>query len=241
MRSGGVMNGWTLESAGRLLDTADDTLRPGGLELTDYALSLCSIPDGSRILDAGCGTAATVRHLEKNGTWEAVGVDQSVTLLAEGRSHSRKVSLVRAVLESLPFGDESFEGVICECVLSQTCVTEVLSEFRRVLRPGGFLIISDLYRKTACTSVPADVSTDDTLAPKELTIAMLGDARFTVMHWEDRTSDLKRLAVRLIMSPGSSQENLFGWSRHGRCRSENVMCTGWRDVGYHLLVARRSA
>lgn len=247
--TGAAWDRWTLSEAGGLLEAADGTLRPGGLELTGYALGYCDFPDGSRILDAGCGTAATARHLVKAGKLSVVGVDRSPTLLAEARRLCPQVPLVLAELEQLPFADGSFDGVVCECVLSQTDAAVVLSGFRRILRPGGFLIQSDLYRKTErgpagsstmdCPGGPSESSTAEMLATKKETVDLLESAGFETVLWQDRSADLKRLALRLIMAPGSSSGNLNGWCRQVSCSKEPAETAWWRGVGYHLIVARK--
>ena len=69
---------------------------------------------------------------------------------------------------------------------------------------------------------------------------MLREAGFTVEHWEDRTGDLKQLAVRLLMASGTAQENLCHWLGNGTVRSTDAV-SGFKTIGYHLLVARRDA
>ena len=234
------MNEWTLKNSRDLLDAAEDTLRPGGLSLTKQALDLCDFADDSKILDAGCGTAVTTRHLTQLGKLTAFGVDRSSTLLGEARSCCQELPLLCALLENLPFTKESFDGIICECVLSQTPAAEVLAEFWRVLRPGGLLILSDLYRKTLWASKTAGLAANNDLATKEQTVDMLEDAHFKLTYWQDRTKELKRLAVSLIMAPGSRQDNLFGWSRHSCGSTEKAVDGERQDAGYHLLIARRS-
>ena len=250
------MTDWTLDNCCDLLQAADDTLRPGGLELTARLLTLGDFSAGSRVLDAGCGTGATLRYLAGTRGLTAVGVDCSRSLLLAAREESGDSPLVCAALEKLPFAEGSFDGIICECVLSQTAALAVLAEFSRVLRPGGRLLISDLYLKqTGCLS--GMTSSDDLPATgeqpahgkkparkqhstREQISAMLANAGFTVMHWEDRTAELRQLALRLIMAPGSAPTNLFGWSNHTGCSLDEETKKGWKHVGYHLLVARRT-
>jgi arsenite methyltransferase len=229
---------WTLENSRNLLDAAEGTLRPGGLRLTEQALDLCDLAPGSRILDAGCGSAATTRHLARVHKMSAIGLDRSPSLLGAARHQDRVLPLICAELENLPFTDHSFDGVICECVLSQTRAAEVLSELGRVLRPGGLLIISDLYRQKV--SAPDDLGQAgaDSLATKGQTLNLLDAAQFEVTHWQDRTGDLKNLAVRLILAADSGQDNLQHWSRQSGCSHTTETCGLRPDVGYHLLVAR---
>lgn len=235
------MNSWTPETCGTLLEAAHDTLRPGGLDLTEHLLNFGNFTAGSRILDAGCGTGATLHYLDQVLQTAAVGVDCSSDMLAAARSRFSEVKLVCAAVENLPFCNASFDGVVCECVLSQTSIGKSLAEFYRVLRPEGVLLVSDLYRRQTGLGIEADLPPDDDLPTAKQEETMLTNAGFTIEHWQDRTRDLKRLAVRLIMAPGALAENLSGWCGQGSVVNGTGTCTGDRALGYHLLVARKTA
>jgi SAM-dependent methyltransferase len=94
------------------------------------------------ILDAGCGTGAILRQL---GNPEQ---NRGVDLAPEAISFCRKRGLnnvEEADISALPFSDESFAAVICSSVLYHLWVEDVgtaLRELRRVLRPGGFLLLN---------------------------------------------------------------------------------------------------
>ncbi len=235
------MNSWTPDTCSRLMEVSGDTLRPGGLELSRHLLGLGNFQEGSRILDAGCGMGATLRYLAQTCRLTVVGVDSSAPMLTAARRHSPELPLVCAALEMLPFDEASFDGIVCECVLSQTAVREVLAEFKRVLRMDGLLLVTDLYRRPARPNRVAEPSADDRLATREQTEIMLREAGFTIEHWEDRTRDLQQLAVQLIMAPGSVGENRFGLIGEGCFFNGTETGAAGRDMGYHLLVARRSA
>ena len=235
------MNSWTPDTCSRLVEVAGNTLRPGGLELTGHLLGFGNFQANSRILDAGCGMGSTTRYLSQSGCLTAIGVDSSAAMIAAARSYSEDVPLVLAALERLPFGEASFNGVVCECVLSQTIVSTVLAEFQRVLRADGLLLVSDIYRRSTGPDPAAEQATADRLATKDQMETMLKDAGFTIEHWEDRTRDLRQLAIRLIMAPGPPGENLFGWRGPGNVSNEKGTDMGCRDLGYYLLVARRIA
>lgn len=100
-----------------------------------------SAPQRPRILDAGCGTGGLLIHLEKLG-W-AAGVDLSATALSFARRRELP-HLARASVEALPFADATYDLVTCMDVLYHLQVQEdlaALAEFRRVLRPGGWLLV----------------------------------------------------------------------------------------------------
>ena len=235
------MNSWTPDTCSRLVEVAGNTLRPGGLELSEHLLGFGNFQAGSRILDAGCGMGSTTRYLSQSGCLTAIGVDSSAAMIAAARQNSGGVPLVCAELERLPFGEASFDGIICECVLSQTTVIAVLAEFQRVLRADGLLLVSDICRRSGEADPAAEQVTADRLATKDQIETMLKDAGFTIEHWEDRTRDLQQLAIRLIMAPGPPGENLFDWRGPGNVLNECGKDVRCRDLGYYLLVARRIA
>ncbi len=94
------------------------------------------------ILDAGCGTGAILQQL--GNPQRHVGVDLSAE--AVGFCHRRGLfNVTRADVGALPFADASFDAVICLSVLYHQWVTDpgtTLRELRRVLRPGGLLLIN---------------------------------------------------------------------------------------------------
>ncbi len=95
-----------------------------------------------RLLDCGCGTGVNLPALARHGT--AFGMDLTWRGLqfAHGQGHER---LARGSITHLPYADASFDVVTCFDVLQ--CVPPevaqpVLQEYRRVLRPGGHLVMT---------------------------------------------------------------------------------------------------
>lgn len=123
---------------------AGETLRPGGIALTARALELCPLPQTAAVADIGCGRGATARLLAARGH-RVLALDPSEQMLSW--AHAAGVLPVLGRAEALPFPQASLDAVFCECVLSVTGATApVLAEAARVLRPGGWLVLSDLYR-----------------------------------------------------------------------------------------------
>jgi 2-polyprenyl-6-hydroxyphenyl methylase/3-demethylubiquinone-9 3-methyltransferase len=105
--------------------------------------------DGQHWLDAGCGTGSLARLLAQKGC-RVTGIDAAPAMLAaaqsaaaaEGLGHALSFQQVETV-ELLPFADASFDGVLCSSVLEYLDHPEAcLSEFARVLRPGGLLLLT---------------------------------------------------------------------------------------------------
>ena len=123
-------------------DQAEARFKPG-LAATDVRLAgviaaIRPLP-GSQILDLGCGKGRFAVPLAERGA-NVVGVDLSQAMLMHAWSTPR----ARASASRLPFADASFDAVFAvEVVEHVRDVRAVLLEARRVLRPGGQLVIVD--------------------------------------------------------------------------------------------------
>jgi SAM-dependent methyltransferase len=96
-----------------------------------------------RVLDAACGGGWGTAVLAA-GDAEAVGVDLSPAAIADARQkYGHFADFREGDLRSLPFADSEFDSVVCFEALVHTPTPErVLDEFRRLLRPGGLLLVS---------------------------------------------------------------------------------------------------
>ena len=99
------------------------------------------------ILDAGSGTGEAVKPLQKRfKKADVVLLDVSECMLEKASKQGtlfRKPLAVCGDIESLPFADNSFELVFSNLAM-QWCndVSAVLTEFKRVLKPGGLLVFT---------------------------------------------------------------------------------------------------
>lgn len=105
-----------------------------------------SIPDGARVLDAGCGPGNLIQELSRRSD-RVSAIDAAPKMLSLARSrataaHVGNVDYHVATIESLPFLDNSFDLVCSAGVIEYlpSC-QRALEEFRRVLKPGGVLIL----------------------------------------------------------------------------------------------------
>ncbi|SDK37221.1 Methyltransferase domain-containing protein [Maridesulfovibrio ferrireducens] len=181
-----------------LRDAAGNTLRPGGLSLTDHAISLAHIPRYSRVLDVGCGLGATVHHLNESHSFEAYGIDRSAGQLEKAHSG---LALSQADATNLPYSNNFFDALICECVLSLLPdMSEALAEFKRVLNSSGTLILTDIYQRGqnssgsisgSCVTNPLNINQLD---------KALSDHEFHTIIKEDHSKLLAELAARLIFT-----------------------------------------
>lgn len=94
-----------------------------------------------RILDAGSGAGALI------ASWQEAHVVFGVDISPLALRYARALGVTRPVdasLMDLPFSDASFDVAICLDVLYHVGLTDsrrALAELRRVLRPGGWLLV----------------------------------------------------------------------------------------------------
>ncbi|HEX3780386.1 MAG TPA: class I SAM-dependent methyltransferase [Pseudonocardiaceae bacterium] len=98
---------------------------------------------GRRILDAGCGAGAVSVALRERGAVVA-GFDRSAKMveLARQRLGAGTDLRVADIAGPLPYPDGAFDDVVASLVLHYLADwTAPLAELRRVLKPGGRLIV----------------------------------------------------------------------------------------------------
>ena len=99
------------------------------------------------ILDAGCGDGINLVGLDEltagqNPPAAIFGLDYNLLRLARARRVAPGASLQQGSLYHLPFASDSFELLLCNHVIEHVPdLPRALSELRRVLRPGGLLIV----------------------------------------------------------------------------------------------------
>ncbi len=111
---------------------------PGGEEHTRRMLALAErfgLPEHARVLDMGAGAGETVRLLREEG-FSAEGID------LEPRSEPVLVG----DMHRTEFSDESFDAVISQCAFFVSGDPKAACrEARRILKPGGLLLLSDIF------------------------------------------------------------------------------------------------
>ncbi|OQX19477.1 MAG: hypothetical protein BWK80_36810 [Desulfobacteraceae bacterium IS3] len=210
------------------------TLRPGGFVLTDHAMAWCSLHEGAKVLDLGCGPGATVEYLRQKYHFKAFGTDKSAAFLTEAKGLHPHLPVFQGLAQILPCSNESLNAVICECVLSLiNPVQETLKEIYRVLAPGGWLIITDIcLRHSGTESEEIEKPSEKMLScvngavSQQETKQRIYDAGFEILLWEDHSRYLKELAARLVF------EGI----------SLSAICSGASSKpGYYLMIARKGS
>jgi ubiquinone/menaquinone biosynthesis C-methylase UbiE len=100
-----------------------------------------------RVLETGCGTGFVQQALAERWPDPVVGVDASPQMLALTRQRLRRAPrqprLLRAVAQALPVRDARFDTVLATFPTEYLIDPPTIAEIRRVLAPGGRLVIVD--------------------------------------------------------------------------------------------------
>jgi len=110
------------------------------------------LPAQSCVLDIGCGTGLlTVRIAEQHPQADVVGIDASKPMIdvATRKRAMANCHFKQALGEELPFPDNHFELVTSALFfhhVDRELKQRTLQEIRRVLKPGGTLLIADMDR-----------------------------------------------------------------------------------------------
>jgi demethylmenaquinone methyltransferase/2-methoxy-6-polyprenyl-1,4-benzoquinol methylase len=115
-----------------------------------FLVSRLRVGPDAVVLDVATGTAAVALELVRQSGCSVVGVDQSPEMLDEARrrlllaAETKRVRLVEASAQELPFEDGSFDGLTAAYLLRYLDeLTTDLGELARVLRPGATVALLD--------------------------------------------------------------------------------------------------
>ncbi len=105
---------------------------------------LAAVPPGPA-LDAACGTGRHTVTLARHGH-DVIGVDQSPEMLELAAVKVPGAQFRVGDLTELPVPDASVDLVLCALALSHLHdLAPAVAEFRRVLRPQGRLLVTDVH------------------------------------------------------------------------------------------------
>ena len=134
-----------------------------------------SLPENPRMLDAGCGTGYAMGWFRVHYGAVITGFDYYPQGLAFCRRRGER-DLVQADAARLPFAKDTFDMVtsfdVVSHLASDSCRALALSEFLRVLRPGGRLLMRVPAYEWLKSSHDDDVMTYRRYGARELRAAL---------------------------------------------------------------------
>ena len=145
------------------------------------------------VLDAGCGCFQFSNNLRKHGR-KVTTIDVFNCDIAEAKRNN----FLLASIESLPFKDNSFDSIYCLSVLEfVTDDTSAISEFQRILKPGGNLLFT----------VPTSRSAFRLLRGLEVACGVYRWPQFSGKHYRYYT----RGAIRKLVGDKFAQIDIWGY------------------------------
>ena len=198
----------------------------------------------ARILDAGSGATFFPYFLKNKMPGTSItccdydaSLESIFKMLNDARGTHSHIDFRQADLRRLPFDDASFDVVYCISVLEHTdSYAEIVSEFRRILRPGGLFVttfdigldgVSDIppteaFRLAECIGsnfISIDLRPDaGMVGPESISSKEIGAQNPNLMPWRyPLLSWLKTVAKRRRL-PRELGKNL------------SVFCAGYRKA-----------
>ena len=182
----------------------------GGLRVAEDLFRRCGINEKSQVLEVGCGTGFMACRIAKEKNCRIVGIDISERMIGMAKERANrlgiedKVTFRMADARTLPFDDNSFDVVFAQFVTVLLDKKKALAEYKRVLKPGGFLGLVDIFKDTL---IPFEASRDIHEAEKILSEAIELDLHLpTPTQWKSwfedalvqkiQTAEHKRVPVR---------------------------------------------
>jgi len=195
-----------LEAAGKDLDALTrsdiasfDEFHIRGLEATREVADLAGVAAHARVLDVGCGVGGPARTLAAEFDCEVVGIDvveeycRAATLLSDRVGLTDEVHFRHGNALDLPFQDETFDVVWFEHTLMNIEAKALaFEEARRVLRPGGRLVLYEICAGPGGDTVfPVPWASDGSLsylAHPERLRELAFELGFDEVAWRDVTA-----------------------------------------------------
>lgn len=173
-----------------------------------------------RVLDLGCGTGDVLEGLPRD-ILKVTGVDFVPEMAATAASTHPTDRFAAADATRLPFGGTTFDVITCLGVLEYIPDPQrVLEECARVLRPGGWLIVSFPNRSSWFRTL-SNLQTSAERAAANMLNRLRGrpvsDAKPRYRHAQWSLTEAQRLLESAGFRPEATRFNTYGlWGQIGR-------------------------
>jgi ubiquinone/menaquinone biosynthesis C-methylase UbiE len=120
------------------------------------ALQNLAIHQNTKVLDLCCGSGQATEVLVKYSQ-AVTGLDASPLSLKRAQHNVPQAKYVEAFAEKMPFADNSFDLVHTSMAMHEMTaeqLPQILSEVRRVLKPGGIFALIDFHPPTNLLFLP---------------------------------------------------------------------------------------
>lgn len=210
----------------------EQTMHPGGLEITEQALAFCDLPPDTRVLDVGCGTGASLSYITSMLGYASYGIDTSAELLSRARKKNPEVLFVQAKGEHLPIANESMNLILSECTLSMFEVHLALSEYGRILKHEGYFILSDLFVRNEnglkdLRQLPPGLCISAAMTQTQI-MEEIELCHLKVVAWQDCSEKLKEFPICTLATAAAVDP------------FDLYIASARAKLGYYFLIARKA-
>ncbi|MBN1285694.1 MAG: methyltransferase domain-containing protein [Anaerolineae bacterium] len=174
--------------------TDDTPLHEAQERLTQIMIEHMPVGPEQRVLDVGCGPGGPGVRLAAETGCEVVGITLSqyqvekAMALAQARGVADRAKFQYADAMNMPFEDASFDAAWAFESLFYMDHAKAWQEIYRVLRPGGFLVFTDIFRMPP----PPGFDPSNAAPPDAEMIEVFGDV-FSFLprsHYEDLLKEI---------------------------------------------------
>jgi ubiquinone/menaquinone biosynthesis C-methylase UbiE len=173
-----------------------DQFHGRGIEATEEIAGMLKVAAGDHLLDIGSGIGGPARFMAGRFGCKVTGIDLTAEFCDVARQLTQRLGMQARVdfregnALAMPFGDASFEGAYSMNVsMNIDDKPAFYREIRRVLKPGGWLMLSELAQGPGgAMQYPAPwaaSAASSFLATPEETRQGLADAGFEVLEMHD--------------------------------------------------------
>lgn len=185
-----------------------DQFHGRGLEATEELAAAIEVSAGEHLLDVGSGIGGPARYLARRFGCRVTGIDLTAEFVAVARRLTQLLGMQDAVrfeqgdALAMPFADASFAGAYSMNVSMNIADKAALyREIRRVLRPGAWLVLSEVAKgpgpEMLYPTPWAATKEASFLQTPEETTAGLEAAGFRVERVEDKFPQAKAYGKRV--------------------------------------------
>jgi SAM-dependent methyltransferase len=184
-----------------------DQFHGRGMEATEEIAGMLNVAPTDRLLDVGSGIGGPARYMAQRFGCRVTGIDLTAEFCEVARHLTRLLDLESKVdfelgdALSMPFPDAGFDGAYSMNVSMNIADKAALyREIRRVLKPGGWLMLSELAKGPGApldypTPWAATASSSFLSTPEE-TRQGLEAAGFEIVRFRDAAEDVKAYGAR---------------------------------------------
>lgn len=178
---------------------------PGGGRLIQAIGKRCVIDEATEVLDIGCGNGVTTIGIASSFGCTILGLDVSQALIDEARAKVEREGLKRIDFQLTsggipPFPENTYDAVLFISSLSLfESKSDVLMEARRVLKPGGTLVV-------------ANIVVSENLPPKGSNQPMFASCIAGALPRDSMTSLIENTGFREVVTVDWSHELRRQWA-----------------------------